>query len=1021
MRESSNVEISGIQSDAPAVGIEDGMRTIAATVIGTDDEPQTKKDGESAASSGAIPTPAPAMPAVSAPESADEPVAGPALDFRAPDSVDGYLDSCDGGVLTGWIANKTLPGESQEIEILVDGRLFARARADIFRGDLVQAGIGKGKHGFRFILPNDLYDDAVHSIEVRDLMTGRVMPGSPAHFVGKPAECGSIGIEGGAVVGWTRLPADVYASFPVALLEDGRVIAEGHATSRDDATNIAQFRLPLPLAALDGRPHAFTVGSKDPAVILGQLAVITPFMLTPEAALRQYAREGLKPSLANVAGFRYEDLVRSISRLAEEATLRVAGAPAPGKKVAAGQGEAWLGARLAQLVRVHERLVRGFAEGDKNFDPLVFPEVAQPRVSIVIPVHNKFPVTYHCLASLLLATNNASFEVILVDDGSKDETTRIPELIQGVAYLRNDEAQGFIRACNRGAAQARGDYIVMLNNDTEVTAGWLDELLWPFDHFDRVGMTGAKLIYPDGSLQEAGGIVWNTGDPWNYGRQANPRDPRYNYARQADYLSGACVMLPRPLWDELRGFDEAFVPAYFEDTDLAFRVRDKGYKTVYAPFAQIIHFEGVSSGTSTASGIKRYQEINRPKFKKRWVSTCRHNGNVGADLELNKDRNIQFRALVLDAETPMPDKNAGSYAAIQEMRMLQALGFKCTFIPANMAWMGRYTEELQRMGVECLYAPFAPSIGDVIERRGGEFDLIYITRYYVAKDYVDLIRQFAPKAKIVLQNADLHFLRELRAGLEAKNPEAIARAVQTREAELDVMRRVDLVLSYTDVEKAVILSHNLESSKVAKCPWVSEVATNVPGFESRADIAFLGGYNHHPNAEAVEWFAAHVMPLLRKACPGVRFRVYGSNVPARLLELAEREKDIVVEGWVADVADVYKTCRVFVAPLQSGAGIKGKVVGALAAGVPCVLSPIAAEGIPLGDGVDACITAKPEGWVAAIARLLEDELAWNAMSRQALRLAASQYGFEKGLAQMQEALQHAELFTTIPNNALAVH
>ena len=560
----------------------------------------------------------------------------------------------------------------------------------------------------------------------------------------------------------------------------------------------------------------------------------------------------------------------------------------------------------------------------------------------------------------------------------------------------------------------------MLNNDTEVTAGWLDELLWAFEHFDNVGLAGAKLLNQDGTLQEAGGIVWNTGDPMNYGRQANPRDPRYNYARQVDYLSGACIMLPLPLWNELGGFDETFMPAYFEDTDLAFRVRDKGYKTVYTPFSQVIHFEGVSSGTSTASGIKQFQEINRPKFKKRWVGAVRNNGKVGVDLELNKDRNVEFRALVLDAETPMPDQNAGHYAAIQEIRVLQTLGFKCTFVPQNLAWMGHYTEALQRMGVECLFAPFTNSINDVIEKRGSEFNLIYITRYYVAQHYIDLIRTHAPQAKIVMCNADLHFLRELRAALLAKSSEVLARAVATRDAELATMRRVDLVLSYTDVEKAVILSHNLDSTRVAKCPWVTDVVSEVPGFETRTDIAFLGGFNHHPNAEAVVWFVDMVMPLLREALPGVKFRVYGSKVPESLQLLAAKNEDLVIEGWVPTVDAVYNTCRVFIAPMQSGAGIKGKVIGALAHGVPCVMSTIAAEGISFGDGVDACIAGKPEEWVEAISLLYQNPQVWADMSRQALVFSKDQYGFAKGVEEMREALQDAEIFTDTENMALVL-
>jgi GT2 family glycosyltransferase/glycosyltransferase involved in cell wall biosynthesis len=900
------------------------------------------------------------------------------------------------------------------------------------RQDLADAGLGKGMHGFKIALPVALFDGAEHSIEVRETSTGIALPGSPRKFKSSFADRCHIGLEGSSVAGWVKLPEGVKANRLLELqegekeeekevisntllevLEGEQVIGSAHGMLDDENSDIVRFRIPLETSIFDGRPHLFSVRSNDPAMTIGQMALITPTMLTPEASLRRYLREGLTPRLSMVAGFRYESLSKSIERFAIAATGlsgRTSGPAADADKQVIGQ--------ITQLARVHSRLVQGFMETDKTFEPLTFPHVESPRVSIVIPVHDKFYVTYHCLASLLLAANSVSFEVILVDDGSKDESARIPELIKGVRYVRNDEAQGFVRACNRGGDLARGEYVVMLNNDTEVTSGWLDELLWPFDHFISVGMTGAKLLYPDGTLQEAGGIVWNTGDPWNYGRKDNPHDPRYNYARQVDYLSGACIMLPLALWKELEGFNEAFAPAYFEDTDLAFRVRSKGYKTIYAPLSQVVHFEGMSSGISTATGTKRFQEINRPKFKSRWVGVCRHNGKVGADLELNKDRNVTFRALVLDAETPMPDQNAGSYAAIQEMRMLQVLGFKCTFAPNNMAWMGHYTEDLQRMGVECLYAPFAGSISEVIEKRGKEFDLIYITRYSVAENYISIIREYAPQAKIILMNADLHFLRELRAAIQKKA--VLAPAIATRDAELAVMRKVDLVLSYTDVEKAVILSHNLDSTRVAKCPWVTEVASDVPGFEGRADIAYLGGFGHHPNVEAVEWFVAKVMPLMREALPGVKFRVYGSNIPKSLLALAEKDDNLVIEGWVPSVDAVYKTCRVFIAPLQSGAGIKGKVIGALASGVPCVLSSIAAEGIPMVDDVVACIADKPEEWVSDIARLYNDRKLWADMSKQARVFSQNLYSFNKGVVQMRDALQQAEIFTDMDNGALAL-
>jgi GT2 family glycosyltransferase/glycosyltransferase involved in cell wall biosynthesis len=758
---------------------------------------------------------------------------------------------------------------------------------------------------------------------------------------------------------------------------------------------MVRFSIPLPAEVFDGRAHAFSVRGRDDARLLHDIALITPYIGTPESVLLQYARDGLSPALSPAAGFRYESLSASMAKLAGRPDTDPAG----------------LARGLDQLARVHRQVARGFSERDKDFAPLAFPSHDSPDVSIVIPVHNKFHVTYHCLSSLLLAPTDATFEVILVDDGSSDATVDVADVVTGIQIHRHEKSKGFIRSCNAGGALARGKYIVMLNNDTEVTAHWLDELLWPFEHFTGVGMTGAKLLYADGTLQEAGGIVWNSGNPWNYGRNANARDPRYNYARQTDYLSGACLLLPTALWNEIGGFSENYLPAYFEDTDLAFQVRARGFKTVYTPTAQVFHFEGMSNGTSVESGTKRFQEINRPKFKARWNAAFRDNGKEGAEVELNKDRNVHLRALVIDAQMPMPDQDAGGYAAVQEMRMLQALGIKCTFVPQNLAWMGRYSVDLQRAGVECLYAPFFTSINQVLEQRGSEFDLVYITRYYVAQDYVDAVRRHAPRAKIVLMNADLHFLRELRSAIQTKSQDALAKSIQTRDEELAVMRKVDLVLSYTDVEKAVILSHNLDSTKVERCPWVDEGAPSVKGFDERKDIAFLGGFNHFPNVQATEWFVTNVLPLLREKLPEAKFIVYGSRMPAELADALGERPEIEVRGWVPSVRDVYDTCRVFVAPLQSGAGIKGKVIGALAHGVPTVMTPLAAEGISVNDGIDGYLAVKPDEWVAAIVKLYNDKSAWEKSSRASLDLARKQFGFERGVHQMREALQAAEVFT----------
>lgn len=710
--------------------------------------------------------------------------------------------------------------------------------------------------------------------------------------------------------------------------------------------------------------------------------VQTPRILTPADVLHREGRAPFPGPLMPQAAHHHQAL---------KAQMAAAGTPEEMRQIAYA---------LSVLEGGYENVKR---------KPLSFPEVEAPDVSIVIPAHNKIDVTYFGLCSLLLAHNKASFEVILVDDASTDETAEIESIVSGITVIHNTQAQRFIRACNIGAARARGKYVVLLNNDVEVTSGWLDALVDAFGRFDNVGLVGSKLLYPDGTLQDAGGIIWGSGNPWNYGNRQNPWDPRFCYARQVDYLSGAALMTTKDIWDEVGGLSSYLEPMYFEDTDFSFKVRAAGYTTWFVPSSVVYHYEGMTSGTDTTSGFKRFQEVNRPKFKRQWATAYAGGGRDGENPDLEKDRGITGRVLFIDAMAPRPDRDAGSYAAIQEIRLVQSLGYKVTFLPQNMAHLGAYTEELERMGVEVIYAPFFLSMAEYLDRHSADFDAFYITRYYVARDVLDLIDKTAPGRPVLFNNADLHFLRELRVGIAANDAEKIAAAKITRGMEMDVMRRVDVVLSYNEAEHSVIESHSDGDVTVVRCPWVVDLPDHVPGLEGRRGISFLGNYQHKPNAEGVDWFARHVMPLVQGQDPDLVFSIYGAAMTDEIRALASDA--IHPEGFVANVADAYDRHRIFVAPLLSGAGIKGKVLAALAHGIPTVLSPMAAEGIGLRNGHDCLIARTPQEWARAIQDLQTDDALWQRISEQARLYVRDSYSFEAGRDLMRTAFEAAEMYS----------
>lgn len=303
-------------------------------------------------------------------------------------------------------------------------------------------------------------------------------------------------------------------------------------------------------------------------------------------------------------------------------------------------------------------------------------EATEPDASIIVPVYGQIAYTLNCLESLLAHSTRYSAEIIVIDDGSADETAHVLPLLAGIRYLRNPENLGFVRSCNAAAAAARGRLLVLLNNDTRVLPGWLDALLNSFSLFPNAGLIGSKLLYPDGTLQEAGGIIWRDGSAWNYGRNDDPNRPNYTHARQVDYVSGASIAVPAALWAEFGGFDDLFAPAYCEDADLALRLRASGREIWFQPQSRVIHYEGRTAGTDTGSGAKVYQESNSKKLFLRWRKTLEAHRPNGDAPYFERERGVRARALVVDATTPTPKQDAGSVTTTLTLKLFQQLGYK---------------------------------------------------------------------------------------------------------------------------------------------------------------------------------------------------------------------------------------------------------------------------------------------------------------------------------------------------------
>ena len=255
-----------------------------------------------------------------------------------------------------------------------------------------------------------------------------------------------------------------------------------------------------------------------------------------------------------------------------------------------------------------------------DFEPtlsrLRLPSTESPVVSVIIPVYNNALLTLECLASIADHPPATPMEVIVVDDGSTEPQVARLEEISGLAYVRNRHNLGFLRAVNGAARKARGRYLLLLNNDTQVRHGWLDHLVERMADPD-VGTVGAKLVYPSGHLQEAGVCMRSDGSAQLVGLNGNPHEPLFNQVREVDYCSGACVLIEKTLFESIGGFDERYAPAYFEDADLGFKVRQQGKKNLYCPSAEVVHHLSVTTGAQ-GDKLKRIA-VNKEKFIEKWA------------------------------------------------------------------------------------------------------------------------------------------------------------------------------------------------------------------------------------------------------------------------------------------------------------------------------------------------------------------------------------------------------------------
>lgn len=638
-----------------------------------------------------------------------------------------------------------------------------------------------------------------------------------------------------------------------------------------------------------------------------------------------------------------------------------------------------------------------------------FPECQFPQVSIIIPVYNKFLYTFNCLTSLqkYLSSTTISFEVIVVDDNSSDETQEYLSYSSNIELIVNEQNLGFIRSCNRGAAIAKGKFFCFLNNDTQILPGWLENLVEVITQDNEVGAVGSKLIYADGRLQEAGGIIWQDASGWNYGRLEHPDSPEYNYVRQVDYCSAASLLVRKEIFNKLGGFSEEFLPAYYEDTDLCFAIRQLGYKVIYQPKSQLIHYEGITSGTSLEGGIKSYQKANRYKFLLKWQEQLQHHFSPEAENVDFAARRLQGKKtiLVIDSYVPLHDRESGSYRLLNIIKIFLNLDYFVTFLPDNGFPLEPYTSELQNLGVEVLYSTHKqPSLEEQLIKRLKLIDIAWVCRPELCSKYINILKRNL-SIKVIYDTVDLHFLRLQRQQElvpQSNTNNSLPSWQKVKDIELNMAKVAEATVVVTDVEKKILENFNI--SNVFVVPNIHhQYQGELPDFKRRSGLLFIGGYNHTPNVDAVIWLCREIMPLIWQKQPKMKITLLGSNPTADVKDLASDPR-IEVPGYIQDVEPYFLKSRVFVAPLRYGAGMKGKIGHSLSYGLPTVTTSIGAEGMGLTHEKNVLIADQPDTFAKYILHIYHDSKIWSSVSKNAIQII-NQYSYKPIKLKMKNLIE----------------
>jgi len=642
---------------------------------------------------------------------------------------------------------------------------------------------------------------------------------------------------------------------------------------------------------------------------------------------------------------------------------------------------------------------------------LEFPIPATPMVSIILVLHNRAELTLQCLYSILRSDLD-SYEVIIVDNDSKDETHRLLRKIKGAEILQNETNLHFLLACNQAAKKAKGEYLLFLNNDAQLVAGCISSALSTLNSADDIGAVGGKIILPDGTLQEAGSIIWQNGFCVGYGRGDSPFAPPYMYKRDVDYCSGAFLITYRELFLEDSGFDEAYSPAYYEETDYCVRLWKKGKRVVYDPTVIVFHYEFASS-SSESSAINLQVEHRKIFVEKHkdWLQSQRAAATENVLAARVHVKEGQNQILFLDDCVPHLTLGRGFPRSNRILTELVNLGHAVTFYPTlkpQEEWSDVYQDIPSE--VEVMLDCGLQKLGEFLKDRSHYYDLIFISRPHNMASFKSILSEnpdICGRARIVYDAEALFCYREIeQRRLEGHGLSEVDEA-QLIKDEVSLADNCDCIVSVSDRESREFSRYGCQS--VYTLGHSVEIAPTENDFDERGDILFVGAIHsiNSPNADSMIWFSNEILPLIQESLgKDLKLMIAGPSCQEFQTRL-NHNPSVQLVGVVNDLTPLYNRARLFIAPTRFSAGIPLKVCEAAAYGLPLVATSLTGMQLGWSHERELLLADDPQDFADACIRLYEDRSLWNQLRKNMINRVGQEYSREAFSKQLRLVIDSA--------------